>query len=158
MRRRARPQAGFLLAGLIALAWLGAAACVNFRPAVQPPGLEVESLVVCRNAAFSGGLHVAEGAARTFGLDIPSLFALASLRDIDRGIALRFKWYAPDGVLARDSGPMPVDPGEKYLDKVTAFDRLDFAPGRIEPREGAWTVVLFLDETPADQTSFNIKK
>lgn len=143
---------------MISLSWLGAAACVTFRPAVQPPGLEVESLVVCRNAALSGGLHVAEGAARTFGVDIPSLFALAALRDIDRKIALRFKWYAPDGVLARDSGPMPVDPGEKYLDKVTAFDRLDFAPGRVEPREGAWTVALFLNETLADQTSFNIKK
>ncbi len=158
MRRRVRSPAGFLLAGLIMLSCLGAASCVNFRPAVQPPGLEVETLLVCRNVSASGGLHVADGAARTFGADAASLFALASLRDIDRRIALRFKWYAPDGVLARDSGPMPVDPMGTYLDQVTAFDRLDFAPGRIEPTEGVWTVALFLDEILADQTSFNIKK
>ena len=44
----------------------------------------------------------------------------------------------------------------RLLEAVTAFDRLDLAADPASRPAGVWTVVLFVEETLAEQTVFTI--
>ncbi len=135
---------------------LGAAACVTFRPAARASGPEVETFITCRAVAAAGGLHVPESAGDTFGADIESVYALVKLSDVGLDTWLRWRWYSPDGRLARDSGRIAVATQGRLLEAVTAFDRLDLAADPAARPAGVWTVVLFVEETLAEQTVFTI--
>lgn len=136
---------------------LGSAGCVTFRPAAEAAGPAVEEFLVCRGVAAEGELLAPRGAGDAFGADIESVYAFVRLRDVGRDIGLRWKWYAPDGSLVRDSGPVAVRTGGRRLDEVTAFDRLDLAPGRGARPAGSWTVVVFMEEEAASVRTFSLK-
>ncbi len=79
------------------------ASCLNFRPAVQAPGPEVESFLTCGNVVAAGELFAPEAAGVAFGPGSESVFGFVRLRNVSSDIWLRWKWYTPDGRLARDS-------------------------------------------------------
>jgi len=146
-----------LLSFFYALLILGSAGCVTFRPAAEAAGPEVEEFLVCLGVAQSGELLAPQGAGAAFGPNIESVYAFVRLRDVGRDIRLRWKWYAPDGSLVRDSGPVAVRTDGRRLDEVTAFDRLDLPPGRGARSPGSWTAVVFLEEEAASVRTFLLK-
>ncbi|MBN2198351.1 MAG: hypothetical protein JW747_00715 [Candidatus Aminicenantes bacterium] len=136
---------------------LGASGCVTFRPAARASGPEVEEFLVCLGVAPAGELLAPRGAGEVFDPGAESLYAFVRLRDVGRDSRLCWRWYAPDGALARDSGPVAVRTDGRLLAEVTAFDRLDL--GTVPParRRGAWTVVLFLEEEAGSVRTFLLK-
>jgi hypothetical protein len=142
---------------VVALSLLGAAACVTFRPAARPPAPEVESFLACLSVSSSNGLHVPGEAGDSFDADIESVYAFVKLSGVGRDMWLRWRWYGPDGAAVRDSGRVFIGTEGRALDEVTAFDRLDFGPDSASRRRGAWTVVLFIEDAPAEQKTFLLK-
>ena len=135
---------------------LGAAACLSFRPAAQAPDFQVDSLLFCRAVASGGELFTAVEVRDEFGPEDESVVCFVSLKRVSGDTRLRWKWYAPDGRLARDSGQVPVVTQGKYLETVTAFDRFDFGPGAAARPAGQWTAAFFIEDSLAGRRSFRL--
>ena len=135
---------------------LGGAACLNFRPALQAPDFQVESILLCRTVAFEGDLYTAVEVRDEFGPEDESVVCFVRLKRVSRDIWLRWKWYSPEGGLARDSGRVPVATAGNYLETVTAFDRFDFGPDPAARRAGPWTVAFFIGDDLAARRTFRL--
>jgi hypothetical protein len=135
---------------------LGTAACFNFRPALEAPDFQVESILFCRTVAFEGDLYTAVEVRDEFGPEDESAVCFVRLKRVSGDIGLRWKWYSPEGGLARDSGRVPVATAGNYLETVTAFDRFDFGPDPAARRAGPWTVAFFIGNDLAARRVFKL--
>ena len=147
---------GALGAGLAAAAALAAGACLNFRPAIQAPDFQVESVVICRSVASDGGLLEPVEAREEYRAADESAVCFVRLRGVSADTWLRWKWYSPDGKLVRDSGQVPVATAGSYLETVTAFDRFDFGPDPAARPAGQWTVAFFIEDALAGRRTFRL--
>jgi len=142
--------------GLVVGAALTATACLNFRPAVQAPDFQVESVVICRSVTSEGGLLEPVEAREEFPATDESVVCFVRIKGVSADTWLRWKWYSPEGTLVRDSGRVPVATEGSYLETVTAFDRLDFGPGVATRPTGQWTVAFFLEDALAGRRIFRL--
>jgi hypothetical protein len=142
--------------GMCVGAALGAAACLNFRPAIEAPDFQVESIVICRSVASDGELLAPVEVGEEFRPKDESAVCFVRLKGVSADIWLRWKWYSPEGGLARDSGRVPVATDGNYLETVTAFDRFDFGPDPAARRAGQWTVAFFIGDDLAARRIFQV--
>jgi hypothetical protein len=134
---------------------VGFSACVSFRiPPLPAPENFIESGETCKGIEFSGDLLDPVGRSAVFSPDEDILFYVR-LRNVTRRILLRWKWYAPDQTLTRDAGNVEVNADLKFLDVVTAYDRL--RPGPSGTKEGEWTVCLLVNDTAVEVKKFNVQ-
>jgi hypothetical protein len=131
-------------------------ACISFKiPALPLPENSVESIDLCKKIEIRGDLLSPVETSTVFS-PIDNIVDFIRLRNVLRKIQLRWKWYAPDQILARDSGNVIVNAEEKNLDVVTASDPL--RPSSPEKKEGDWTVCVFINDALACVQKFVIKK
>jgi len=142
--------------GAAAVILLSAAGCFSFKIRPLPvPGNRVESLLMCAAVEESGDLLKPGEQRKEFDPARNAILCFLRLEEVDQRIALRWKWYSPEHELVKDTGLTEVNPEEKYLAVVTAYDKLDWRPD-IDPA-GTWTVAVYCDGDLIGRLSFDIK-
>lgn len=142
--------------GAAAVLLFSTAGCFSFklRP-LPPPVNRVESLLMCAAVEESGELLKPGEPLKEFDPGRGEILCFLRLEEVDQRIALRWKWYSPENELVKDTGPTEVNPEEKYLAVVTAYDRLNWRPG-MGPA-GTWTVAVYIDGDLIGRLSFKMK-
>lgn len=131
-------------------------ACLSFKiPPLSLPENYLESIELSKKIEIRGDLLSPVETSTVFS-PIDRVVCLIRLRNVLGKIQLRWKWYAPDRVLARDAGNIVINADEKYLDVVTASDPLK--PSSLEKEEGDWTVCVFINDALACVQKFVVKK
>jgi len=110
---------------------------------------------MCAAVEESGALLKPGEPLKEFDPAQNEIICFLRLEEVEERIVLRWKWYSPENKLVKDTGPTDVNPEEKYLAVVTAYDKLDWNPD-VDPA-GAWTVAVYVAEDLIGRLSFNIK-
>lgn len=119
--------------------------CISFKKEyLPPPDNRTEAIHLCRGIDDSGELLKPLDIQSEFTSKDEHIICFIQLKDIATKLSLRWKWYSPDKELVRDTGKVIVNRIEKYLEAVTAYDRLK--PSLEENAEGQWTVVVFMND------------
>jgi len=133
--------------------------CITFRiiPSYPVEGY-VESVSLCR------GIDEKEGELLTpldiraeFSANEDNIICFVALKNINRKIQLRWKWYAPDKALSRDSGNVVINKEESQLETLTAYDELMLNLREEDKIVGQWTVVVLLDNQLIARRLFEVK-
>lgn len=134
---------------------LALASCVSFKVrAPSPNDNHLELIEICRGVKETDGiLAPQEPCAEFTGGDSP-VYCLIRVRNVSGTVELRWKWYAPDGKLSRDTGGVSVSETQMELYSVTAYDVLR-ADGGTRAR-GEWTVAVFVNDVLAGLSKFRI--
>lgn len=128
--------------------------CISFKVPILPePENQVEKIVLCEDIKTEDDLLVPVEIKSEFEQDRESIICFIQMRYTSREIALKWKWYSPDGNLERDTGGIKVNLENKHLDYVTAYDQLSFES---PPAEGDWTVAVFIDDNLIATRRFKI--
>jgi hypothetical protein len=137
--------------GIILCVW----GCVSFKidPLPEPEQL-VETFVLCKRVLPDGELLTPVDITADFVLDDPGVFCFVELRNVGQAMTLKWKWYAPDGILFKETSDVPVNLNEAYLETVTAYDKLDIQ--REESFEGRWVVVIMVSGRLAGRLTFTL--
>lgn len=131
-------------------------ACFSFKISPLPlPENYTESLEICKKVEIRDDLLSPVETSAVFG-PIEDVFCYVRLRNVRRKIQLRWKWYAPDQTLARDTGNIDINADEKYLDIVTASDPL--RSSLPEKKEGDWVVCIIINDVLASVKKFVVQK
>jgi hypothetical protein len=131
-------------------------ACFSFKISPLPlPENYTESFEICRKVEIRDDLLSPIETSTVFG-PTEDVFCYVRLRNVRRKIQLRWKWYAPDRNLARDTGNVDINADEKYLDTVTAGD--PFRSSLSEKKEGYWLVCIMINDVLASVKKFVIQK
>lgn len=134
------------------------ARCVSFKVEVLPPTEnQVEYICICKDIEESEDLLSPVEVQSEFGSNGNSIICLIRLKEVSREIQLRWKWFSPDKKLVKDSGNIPVNQDEKYLEVVTAYDKLEFDSQLNKSIKGQWTVAVFIDDELLGKRLFQIK-
>jgi hypothetical protein len=130
--------------------------CFSFKvPPLPLPENYIESLEICKKVEMRDNLLSPIGTSTVFG-PLEDLFCYIRLRNTVRKVQIRWKWYAPDQTLARDTGNVDINADEKYLDVVTASDPLSLSSS--EKKEGNWVVCIIINNNLASVRRFVIQK
>ena len=122
-------------------------ACFSLKiPHLRLPESYIESVELCRKVEFRGD-HLSPVEPRTVFGPRDDVICFIRLRNVPGKTRLRWKWYAPDQSLVRDTGDVEVHVDETALDMVTASDPL--RPSSPMKTEGDWTVCVFINDTLA---------
>ncbi len=134
--------------------------CISFRiiPSYPVEGY-VERIDLCT------GINEEDESKLLVPLDIRAEFSAAednilcflALKNINRKIQLRWKWYAPDKTLFRDSENVIINEEESQLETLSAYDELHLNFREKETTVGLWTVVGFLDNQLVARRIFEVK-
>jgi len=150
---RVRPF--LILAAAVCAGW---AACVTITPKPPPePERRLAGLEICAGIRRAGDVFEAVDPRPAFTIGTESLYAFVRIADIPGEVRLRWKWYAPDGRLIRDSGDVAANEQGQYLEVLTAFDRLDLEGPGTAPPAGTWQVVFLLDGSLAVRRTFLLR-
>jgi len=130
--------------------------CISFKiPILPEPENQIEKIVLCEDIRTEDDLLVPVDIRSEFEQGRESIICFIQMRYTSREIALKWKWYSPEGKLLRDTGGIKVNPENMYLDYVTAYDRLRFES---LPDEGDWTVAVFINDNLIATHRFKIIK
>lgn len=135
----------------LALKWIGVfwflymtLSCISFKiPVLPEPDNQIEKIVLCGDIKTEDDLLNPVEIKSEFNQDTESVICFIQMRYTSQEIELKWKWYSPDGQLQRDTGGITVNPENKYLDYITAYDRLSF---EALPAEGEWIVAVFIND------------
>jgi len=144
---------------LILYFWLCTAGCISFRiiPSFPLEGY-VESMVLCSEVDESGELLVPMEIKSEYTSGDGSVFCFIELKNVSRRIQMRWKWYAPDKTLSRDSENVIVNREEQYLEELTAYDELLFNVQEQEKLLGLWTVVILINDKLIARREFSVQE
>ena len=148
-------RGGWFRFGILAGSAL-AGACFSLKiPHLRPPESYIESVEFCRKVELRGDQLLPVSPQTVFdpGDDV---VCFIRLRNVPGKTRLRWKWYAPDQALVRDTGDVEANADETNLDMVTASDPL--RPRLPEKTEGDWTVCVFVNDALARVQRFVIKR
>jgi len=131
--------------------------CISFKIKSLPtPDNVVLEFSFCDQIDSSGELLKPEEVKSFFAPDVPDIFCFIKLESVSRRIKLFWLWYDPDGQLAKRSKEVLVNPEEKYLELVTAYDRLSLGE---KPRiPGKWKVAVFVNDGLIATRTFQINE
>ena len=130
--------------------------CISFKVPILPePDNQIEKIVLCEDINSGDDLLTPVEIRSEFEQGTESVICFIQMRYTSREIELRWKWYSPEGQLQRDTGGITVNPENKYLDYITAYDRLRFES---PPVEGDWTVAVFINDNLVSARRFKIIK
>lgn len=134
-------------------------ACISFRifPPYPVEGY-IESVSLCRGIdEKEGELLVPLDIRKEFSANEDNIICFVALKNINRSIQLRWKWYAPDKSLTRDSESVPINEEESQLEVLTAYDELHLNLQEKDTNIGIWTVVVLLDNQLIARRLFEVK-
>jgi len=151
-----RKAAAFLLVLYLGLCAVG---CISFR-IIPPFPLEgyVETMVICSKVDESGELLAPMDIKKEFTLGDKSVYCFIELKNISRRIHMRWKWYAPDKTMSRDSENVIINREEQYLETLTAYDEFFLDIRDNEKLSGRWTVVVLIDDKLVASREFFIQE
>jgi hypothetical protein len=133
--------------------------CLSFRifPSFPQEG-HVERMVFCEDVDESGELLEPLEIRYEFVDDAESVFCFFEIKNISRKIGMRWRWYAPDRSLSRDSGNVTINEEEKLLEIVTAYDELMLGIREKEKKIGRWTVIVLIDDSLVARRTFDVRQ
>lgn len=129
--------------------------CVSFK--IQPPPdpeNQVVTIVLCKRIEQREGLLFPEESLVEFKPGDGSIHCFVRIRNVNQTIRLKWKWYAPEGRLYRETKEVTVNENPIYLEAVTAYDQIDIKPE--EPDEGLWTVVVMVNGQLIGRRTFRL--
>jgi hypothetical protein len=136
--------------------FLAGAGCISFKIEPRPePEQLVETLVLCKRVIPDGELLAPADITTDFVMEDPEVLCFVALKNVGQAMSLKWKWYAPDGMLFKETIDVPVNENEAYLEAVTAYDRLDMQ--QEESFEGGWVVVVLINGELAGRRTFIIR-
>jgi len=130
--------------------------CLSFRvaPSPAPEDLAVE-ICLCKKIDDTGELYQPVDITSEFARDDRDVFCFVRMKNIRKAARLRWKWYAPDLSLFKETKDMIINAEEDILETISAFDRITIpAEGR---SEGQWTIVLIMDREFIGRKTFVVK-
>lgn len=133
--------------------------CITFR-IIPPYPVEgyIESLSLCKGInEKEGELLVPLDIRAEFSVNEDNIFCFLALKNINRKIQMRWKWYAPDKSLSRDSENVIINKEERQLETLTAYDELHLNLQEKNTIIGFWTVVVLLDNQLIARRLFEVK-
>lgn len=132
--------------------------CITFR-IVPPYPVEgyIESVNLCKGINKSGELLAPLDIRAEFSADEDNIICFVILKNISRKIQLRWKWYAPNQSLSRDSENVVINKEESQLETLTAYDELKLNLREEDIIVGQWTVVVLLDNQLIARRLFEVK-
>lgn len=134
-------------------------ACISFRifPPYPVEGY-IERVSLCREIdEKEGELLVPMDIRKEFSATEDNIICFVVLKNITRSIQLRWKWYAPDKSLSRDSESVPINEEESQLETLFAYDELQLNLRKEDTVVGLWTVVVLLDNQLIASRIFEVK-
>lgn len=144
-----------LIRSLSAILALALNACISFKTAPPEwPEQTVEIFLFCREVTEEEGLLDPVGKDDVFSAKDDFVLAFVRLKDVSKKLSLRWKWYGPRDRLIRDTDEVPVGDGTKYLEAVTAYDRIEISPDKTP--HGEYTTVLFINGTLSAKKKFTL--
>lgn len=139
-----------------ATSFLAGAGCVTLKIEPRPePEQLIETLVLCKRVLPEGELLAPVDITTDFVLEDPEVLCFVELKNVGRFMKLKWKWYAPDGRLFKETADVPVNENEAYLEAVTAYDRLDIQ--QEEGFKGRWIVVILVNGELAGRRTFFVR-
>lgn len=84
----------------------------------------------------------------------PKVYVIAKVNDVGDPKQIQWKWFGPDGEIARRSDPQGVNQEAGYLSYFIAWDSMDNESFRKKP--GKWTVVVTVDSHYLTRKTFAI--
>lgn len=133
--------------------------CITFR-IIPPYPLEVyiESVSLCKGINETEGELLAPLDIREeFSTNEDNIICFVVVKNISRKIQLRWKWYAPNKSLSRDSENIVINKEENQLETLTAYDELMLNLREKDKIVGQWTVVILLDNQLITRRFFEVK-
>jgi hypothetical protein len=139
-----------------ATSFLAGVGCVTFKIEPRPePEQLIETLVLCKRILPEGELLAPVDITTDFVLEDPEVLCFVELKNVGRFMRLKWKWYAPDGRLFKETADVPVNENEAYLEAVTAYDKLDIQ--QEEGFKGRWIVVILVNGELAGRRTFFVR-
>jgi hypothetical protein len=136
--------------------FLAGGGCVSFKIEPRPePEQLVETLVLCKRVLPDGELLAPADITTEFVMDDPDVLCFVELKNVGRAMTLKWKWYAPDGSLFKETADVSVNKNESYLEAVTAYDGLDMQ--QEESFKGHWVVVILVNGELAGRRTFIVR-
>ncbi|MBN1271661.1 MAG: hypothetical protein JXB26_05265 [Candidatus Aminicenantes bacterium] len=130
--------------------------CISFRIAPPDwPDKNVDAFLFCRDVKEIESLLEPVGTDDVFSTEETFVLAFVRLKDVSEKLSLRWKWYGPQGNEIRDTGEVPVSDGTRYLEAVTAYDRIGVSLEKTPP--GEYITVLFINGTLSSKITFNLR-
>jgi hypothetical protein len=129
--------------------------CVSFK--IQPPAdpeNQVEALVLCKRIEQKDGLIFPGASLVEFEPGDGSIHCYVRLKNVSQTIRLKWKWYAPDERLYRETKEVIVNRDVIYLETVTAYDHIELKHQEYE--EGRWAVAVLLDGQLIGRRTFQV--
>jgi len=133
--------------------------CITFR-IIPPYPVEgyIESLSLCKGINEKEGELLAPLDIREeFSTNEDNIICFVVVKNITRKIQLRWKWYAPNKSLSRDSENIVINKEENHLETLTAYDELMLNLRDKDKIVGQWTVVVLLDNQLIARRFFEVK-
>lgn len=142
-------------AGVAACLFL--AGCLSFRaaPSPAPEDLAVE-IYTCKKIDDSGELYKPADITSEFARDEKDIICFVQMKNIRKAARLRWKWYAPDLSLFKETKDMIINAEEDFLETISAFDQITI-PAEVKS-DGQWVVAVFMDRELIARKSFIVKK
>ena len=138
------------------VSFLAGGGCVSFKIEPRPePEQLVETLVLCKRVLPDGELLAPADITTDFVMDDPAVLCFVELKNVGRAMTLKWKWYAPDGSLFKETADVSVNENKSYLEAVTAYDGLDMQ--QEESFEGHWVVVILVNGELAGRRTFIVR-
>ena len=141
----------------LTIGWLIAncCSCMSFKIVSSAPGENIlEEIAFCPNVEEDQGILKPAEPRDEFEKDSTQIFCLIKVRVVSKSLTLRWKWYSPEKKLWKDTGDVVVDSGNKSIDSVSAYDRIN--PEKDELAQGEWTVAVFINGHLAGRRIFMV--
>jgi len=117
-------------------------------------------MYLCSNIKIEKDLYTPVGITSDFKTLDKKVISFIRLNNINKEIQVRWKWYAPDGRLVRDTVQFDtlVNTQNDFIAVQTMYDELEFAQIEKPLISGMWTVVFYLENLLAGSMNFTLKK
>jgi len=141
----------------LTIGWLisNCCSCMSFKIVSSAPGENIlENLEFCPSVEEDQGILKPVEPRDEFEKDSTQIFCLIKVRVVSKSLTLRWKWYSPEKKLWKDTGEVVVYSGNKSIDFVSAYDRIN--PEKDELAQGVWTVAVFINGHLAGRRIFKV--
>ncbi len=142
-----------LATALLGISLMGS--CVSFK--IQPPPEpenQLDTIVLCERVEQKEGLLFPGESFVAFRPGHGPIHCFVRLKNVNQTIRLKWKWYAPEGRLYKETKEVTVNGNSIFLEVVTAYDQIELKPDELD--EGWWTVVVMVNGKLIGRRTFQL--
>ncbi len=144
-----------ILISVLTLILLGS--CISMKMKYLLPSENIiEGIYLCKKIDESAELLKPLEIQSEFTSEDDCVICFIWLNNIYEKIALRWKWYSPEGNMVKDTGNIIVNQERKFLEAVTAYDMFKII--HEDNIEGRWVVAIFIDDKFIGRKTFQLRK